>query len=78
MFFGLVIMSSKFVVCISLKSSLSFLFGDFDIFNLIPRHICLHCIMLNKEMEINDVLRIDNEFHPNSLNVLHEFVVIIL
>jgi hypothetical protein len=29
-------------------------------------------------MEINDVLKIDNKFCPDSLNVLHEFVVIIL
>jgi hypothetical protein len=28
-------------------------------------------------MEMNDVLKTNNEFHPNSLNVLHEFVVII-
>jgi hypothetical protein len=28
-------------------------------------------------MEINDVLNPNNKFHPNSLNVLHEFVVII-
>jgi hypothetical protein len=28
-------------------------------------------------MEINEVLRTNNKFHPNSLNVLHEFVMII-
>jgi hypothetical protein len=78
MFGGLVIMSSKSVVCISLRSSFSFLFDDFDTINLAPRHISLHFIKLNKKMEINDVLRIDNKFHPNSLNVLHEFVMIIL
>jgi hypothetical protein len=27
-------------------------------------------------MEINVVLKINNKFHPNSLNVLHEFVMI--
>jgi hypothetical protein len=29
-------------------------------------------------MEINDVLKTNNEFCTNSLNVLHEFVMIIL
>jgi hypothetical protein len=53
------------------------MFDAFDIVNLTPRHICLPCIMLNKKMEMNDVLKTNNEFHPNSLNVLHEFVVII-
>jgi hypothetical protein len=47
MFCGLIIMSSKSLVSISLKSSLSFMFDDFDTINLIPRQICLHCIMLN-------------------------------
>jgi hypothetical protein len=28
-------------------------------------------------MEINDVLKTNNKCHPNSLNVLYEFVVII-
>ncbi len=28
-------------------------------------------------MEINDVLKTSNKFHPKSFNVLHEFVVII-
>jgi hypothetical protein len=41
MFCELVIMSSKFVVCISLK------IDDFDTINLVPRQICLSCIMLN-------------------------------
>ncbi len=44
MFCGLIIMSSKFVVFISLKSYLSFMFDDFDIVNLALRHICLCCI----------------------------------
>jgi hypothetical protein len=30
MFCGLTMISSKFVICISLKSSLSFMFDDFD------------------------------------------------
>jgi hypothetical protein len=47
MFCGLVIISSKFVVCISLTISLSFMFDDFDVANLAPKHICLCCIMLN-------------------------------
>jgi len=28
-------------------------------------------------MEINEVLRTNKKFHPNSLNVLHDFVMII-
>jgi hypothetical protein len=52
------------------------MFDDSDIVNLAPRHICLRCIML--KMEINDFLKTSNEFCPNSLNVLHEFVMIIL
>jgi hypothetical protein len=51
--------------------------GDFDTINLAPRQICLGCIILNKKMKINDVLKIDKQFHPNSLHVLYEFVVII-
>ncbi len=47
MFCGLVIMSSKYAICISSKSSLSFMFDSCDIINLAPKHICLHCIMLN-------------------------------
>ncbi len=47
MFCRLVIMSSKYVVCISLRNSLSFMFDDFDTINLAPRHIYLRCIMLN-------------------------------
>jgi hypothetical protein len=47
MFCGLAIMSSKSTICTSLKSSLSFTFDDFDTINLAPKHICLHCIMLN-------------------------------
>ncbi len=44
----LVTMSLKFVVCISMKNSLSFMFDDFDIVNLVPRQICVQmCIMLN-------------------------------
>jgi hypothetical protein len=77
MFCGLVIISSKFVVCISLTISLSFMFDDFDVANLAPKHICLCCIMLNTKNRNKWCFEIDNEFHPNSLNVLHEFVVII-
>jgi hypothetical protein len=52
--------------------------SKFDIVNLIPRQICLHCIMLNTKHENKlFLLKIDNEFCPNSLNVLHEFEVII-
>ncbi len=40
-------MSSKSIVSISLKSSLSFMFDDFDTINLVPRQICLRRIMLN-------------------------------
>ncbi len=40
-------MSSKSTISISLKSSLSFTFDDFDTINLVPRQICLRCIMLN-------------------------------
>jgi hypothetical protein len=47
MFNGLVIMLSKSIVCISLRSYLSFMFDDFDIVNLVLRHIFLHYIMLN-------------------------------
>ncbi len=47
MFYGLVIISLKFEVYISLRSSLSFMFDDFDTINLAPKHICLCCIMLN-------------------------------
>jgi hypothetical protein len=47
MFCGLVIMSLKFVVCISLRNTFSFMFDDFDIVNLAPRQICLCCIILN-------------------------------
>ncbi len=36
-----------YLVCISLKDSLSFMFDDFDTINLAPRQICLSCIMLN-------------------------------
>ncbi len=71
------IMSVKSIVCI-LLSCLSFRFDDFDTINLTPRHIYLCCIMLSiKKLEINDVLKTNNKFHPNSFNVLHEFVVII-
>jgi hypothetical protein len=47
MFCGLIIMSSKSIVSISLKKSLSFMFDDFDTINLVPRQIYLQCIMLN-------------------------------
>ncbi len=40
-------MSSKSVVCSLFKRSLSFMFDDFDIVSFAPKHICLHCIMLN-------------------------------
>jgi hypothetical protein len=46
-FCGLIIMSSKSTDSISLKSSLSFMFDDFDTINLVPRQICLRRIMLN-------------------------------
>jgi hypothetical protein len=52
------------------------MFDDFDIINLAPRHVCLRYIMLNTKMKINVVLKTNNKFHPNSLNVLHEFVMI--
>ncbi len=45
MFCGLVIVSSKSVVFISLGSYLSFMFDDFDIVNLALKHICLRCMM---------------------------------
>jgi hypothetical protein len=47
MFYWLVIMSLKFVVCTSLRSYLSFMFDDFDTVNLVSRHVCLHYVMLN-------------------------------
>jgi hypothetical protein len=47
MFYGLVIMSLKSIVCILLKSYLSFMFDDFDIVNLVPKHILLRNIKLN-------------------------------
>ncbi len=47
MFCELVIMSLEFVVCISLKDSLSFMFDDFDTINLAPRQIFLSRNMLN-------------------------------
>jgi hypothetical protein len=47
MFYGLVIMSLKSVICTSLKSYLSFIFDDFDTVNLVMKHIFLCYIMLN-------------------------------
>jgi hypothetical protein len=77
MFCGLVIMSSKFVVCISLNNTFSFMLDDFDIVNLALRQICLCCIILNTKMEMKDVLKTNNKFYPIALNFLYEFVVII-
>jgi hypothetical protein len=48
-------MSSKCVVCNLFKRSLSFMFDDFDIVSFAPKHICLHCIMLNIRMGIDGV-----------------------
>jgi hypothetical protein len=39
MYYGLKIMPSKSIICIALRSSLSFMFNDFEIVNLAPRHI---------------------------------------
>jgi hypothetical protein len=47
------------------------MFDNLDTVNLTPRLICLCCIMLNTKIEINDVLKIDNEFCLNSSNVTH-------
>ncbi len=44
-FLGIFKMSSKSMVCNLFKKSYSF--DDFDIVSFPPRHICLHCIMLN-------------------------------
>jgi hypothetical protein len=63
---GLTMMSLKSILCILLRTSFSFMFDDLDTVNLTPRHICLCCIMLNTKIEINDVLKIDNEFCLNS------------
>jgi len=57
MFCGLVIMSSKFVVFISLKNYLSFMFDDFDIVNLALRHICLCCINIQLKIETEKLIR---------------------
>jgi len=46
-FLGFFKMSSKSMVCNSFKKSYSFMFDDFDTVCFAPRHICLHCIMLN-------------------------------
>jgi hypothetical protein len=39
MYYGLEIMPSKSVICIALRSPLSFMFNDFEIVNSAPRHI---------------------------------------
>jgi hypothetical protein len=52
------------------------MFDNFDVINLIPKHICLLCIMLSTQMEINDVFKFDPGFCTNSSNYLHGFVVI--
>jgi hypothetical protein len=62
MFCGCAMMSSKSMVCISLKGSLSFMFEDFDTNNLASKYICLCCIMLHKKIELNYVYKIDKLF----------------
>jgi len=68
---GLIMMSLKSILCILSRIFFSLMFDNLDTANLIPRRICLCCIMLNTKIEINDVLKINNEFCLNSSNVTH-------